>query len=347
MRWAGGTMPTTFAFTGQRADSSTGLDFYGARYYDPAAGCFISADTVLPGGGFETGGMNRYGYVEGNPVSKVDPTGHDQWWHDPTPSLRCINDSSCEPAGYADSGYEPPTSLYVGCGGDQYGASVKCGGAGNAYPCLGKHHCIVLITGVDVSSGIDRGLMSDIQDWQLWIAAISKEFDGDVGFILFEVQKATPGAEVIHETLAALADSGYQGTISLVGESSGAAAIFQYFAYADQNYSGDPEITSFVAMDAPNSKIAGDSQFTNWWADWNPSITADMASDYLRGHPNIRGVYAWNTNDEASQEMDGAWDNYQFTAGSNDLRDPNGQNPHTYLVYNSPPATLLNYLVGG
>jgi RHS repeat-associated protein len=75
-RWAGGTMPTTFAFTGQRADATTGLDYYGARYYDPAAGTFTSADTVLPGGGSSPAGLNRYAYVAGNPETLTDPTGH-------------------------------------------------------------------------------------------------------------------------------------------------------------------------------------------------------------------------------------------------------------------------------
>ncbi len=34
-------------FTGQRLDS-TGLYYYGARYYDPLIGRFISADTIVP-----------------------------------------------------------------------------------------------------------------------------------------------------------------------------------------------------------------------------------------------------------------------------------------------------------
>ncbi len=40
---------------------STGLDYYDARYYDPVAGQFTSADTAL------AGGFNRYAYVGGNP----------------------------------------------------------------------------------------------------------------------------------------------------------------------------------------------------------------------------------------------------------------------------------------
>jgi RHS repeat-associated protein len=39
-------------YTGQILDS-TGLLFYNARYYDPAIGRFISADTVVPGNASE------------------------------------------------------------------------------------------------------------------------------------------------------------------------------------------------------------------------------------------------------------------------------------------------------
>jgi len=76
LRWAGGTMPTTYGFTGQRSDSATGLDYYIARYYDPAAGTFTSADSVLPGGGMDPAGLDRYAYVEDNPTTHLDSNGH-------------------------------------------------------------------------------------------------------------------------------------------------------------------------------------------------------------------------------------------------------------------------------
>jgi RHS repeat-associated protein len=76
-RWEGGTMPTSYAFTGQRADGATGLDYYGARYYDPQASQFTSADTMLPGGGADPWGLSRYAYVAENPIANVDPNGHD------------------------------------------------------------------------------------------------------------------------------------------------------------------------------------------------------------------------------------------------------------------------------
>jgi RHS repeat-associated protein len=76
VRYSSGTMPTSYGFTGQRSDAASGLDYYGARYYDPLAGQFTSADSVVPGGGFDLSGLSRYAYVAGNPENRTDPTGH-------------------------------------------------------------------------------------------------------------------------------------------------------------------------------------------------------------------------------------------------------------------------------
>jgi len=53
---AGGVAQTTLDFTGQRRDG-TGLLYYGARYYDPARGQFLSADSIVPGSASGKGGM--------------------------------------------------------------------------------------------------------------------------------------------------------------------------------------------------------------------------------------------------------------------------------------------------
>ncbi|HEV2238271.1 MAG TPA: RHS repeat-associated core domain-containing protein, partial [Ktedonobacterales bacterium] len=75
-RYASGTMPGSYGFTGQRADAATGLDYYVSRYYDPLAGQFAQADTALPASGYDPWGLSRYAYVGGNPETKLDPDGH-------------------------------------------------------------------------------------------------------------------------------------------------------------------------------------------------------------------------------------------------------------------------------
>ena len=73
-RYTSGTPPTTYRFTGQRLESSLGLYFYNTRWYDPAAGRFIQADTIIPSG---VQGLDRYAYVNNNPIIYVDPSGHE------------------------------------------------------------------------------------------------------------------------------------------------------------------------------------------------------------------------------------------------------------------------------
>ena len=73
-RYTSGTTPTSFRYTGQRLDDSTGLYYYGARYYDAALGRFVQADTVVPEPG-NPQSLNRYAYTLNNPLRFVDPSG--------------------------------------------------------------------------------------------------------------------------------------------------------------------------------------------------------------------------------------------------------------------------------
>ncbi|WP_235590866.1 RHS repeat domain-containing protein, partial [Leptospira interrogans] len=63
-----------YKFTGQIEDKETGLYYYKARYYEPTLGRFLQADSVVMP--TNVNGMNRYMYVDGNPVSYRDPSGH-------------------------------------------------------------------------------------------------------------------------------------------------------------------------------------------------------------------------------------------------------------------------------
>lgn len=52
-----------------------GLLYYGARFYVPGVGRFLSADTIVPNPG-NPQAYNRYSYVENRPLNFDDPTGH-------------------------------------------------------------------------------------------------------------------------------------------------------------------------------------------------------------------------------------------------------------------------------
>lgn len=70
-----GTDITNHKFTGKELDDSTGLYYYGARYYDPEIGRFITADTIVQHPN-DPQDLNRYAYCRNNPIKYVDPTGH-------------------------------------------------------------------------------------------------------------------------------------------------------------------------------------------------------------------------------------------------------------------------------
>ncbi|MGE0493000.1 MAG: RHS repeat domain-containing protein [Vulcanimicrobiota bacterium] len=55
--------------------ADTGLLYMRQRHYDPATARFLSRDPI----GF-AGGLNLYGYVGGNPIGKVDPSGLESWF---------------------------------------------------------------------------------------------------------------------------------------------------------------------------------------------------------------------------------------------------------------------------
>jgi RHS repeat-associated protein len=64
---------TKEGYTGHELDAETGLNYAGARYYDPAIARFISTD---PHAAFYPA-WSPYNYVMGNPLLFIDPNGKD------------------------------------------------------------------------------------------------------------------------------------------------------------------------------------------------------------------------------------------------------------------------------
>ncbi len=75
-RYSSGNTATTKRFTSQEEQVGIGLYDYGARFYAPAIGRFVSADSVVPRPG-DPQSLNRYAYVRNAPLTQLDPTGHD------------------------------------------------------------------------------------------------------------------------------------------------------------------------------------------------------------------------------------------------------------------------------
>ena len=65
-----GSLTNPFQFTTRELDTESSLYFMRARYYDPAAGRFISEDPIA----FK-GGINFYRYAHNGPIDNSDPTG--------------------------------------------------------------------------------------------------------------------------------------------------------------------------------------------------------------------------------------------------------------------------------
>ncbi len=119
VRSSSGSATSALQFTGQRRDESLGLLFYQARFYDPAVGRFISADTIVPEPG-NPQSLNRYSYVRNAPTRYTDPSGHmlSDGGDQGCGTLACIN-SPAPPVIVAQAGLPPiPLIPAAPLGGD-------------------------------------------------------------------------------------------------------------------------------------------------------------------------------------------------------------------------------------
>lgn len=77
-----------YVFNGKELDISTGLYYYGARYYDARQGNWLSPDPILQqymdgvgnGGVYTPRNLGLYTYTWNNPVNAVDPDGKIVWF---------------------------------------------------------------------------------------------------------------------------------------------------------------------------------------------------------------------------------------------------------------------------
>jgi RHS repeat-associated protein len=67
-------LPTEFGFTGEQTDSLNDLVYLRARYMNPRLGIFGSLDP-LEGQNNVVGSLNRYSWVRGNVVNRIDSSG--------------------------------------------------------------------------------------------------------------------------------------------------------------------------------------------------------------------------------------------------------------------------------
>ena len=156
-------------YTGQRADSATGLDYYHARYYDPVAGQFVSADTMQDG-------LNRYGYVRGNPTTATDPSGHrrmcdhDCWApsppkHKTPPPEDCRATHTCK----GDGGGKK------GDGEDECQRTNTCSSQSSGDSAI-KQECVSICRAQEIA-GDESGFFSTL-GFHLTLAAIAIEASG-------------------------------------------------------------------------------------------------------------------------------------------------------------------------
>ena len=83
------TGTNTQFFHGKEQDSTTGLQYFGARWYDPTIGRFMGVDPVTADPANKNGithQFNRYAFANNNPYRFTDPDGRES--NDPTEVLR-------------------------------------------------------------------------------------------------------------------------------------------------------------------------------------------------------------------------------------------------------------------
>jgi RHS repeat-associated protein len=94
-----GTTTNYYRYAGREFDSETGLYFNRARYYQPIIGRFLSEDPNR-----FASGVNFYGYVENNPIGRVDPSGRSSLIFNPSTGTLTVLNSAGQIVGVFPAG---------------------------------------------------------------------------------------------------------------------------------------------------------------------------------------------------------------------------------------------------
>jgi len=94
---AGGNK-SKYGYNGKEEDVTTGLLYYGARYYNPRLKRWTQADWIIQNL-FDPQNLNRYSYVKNNPLKYIDPTGNENDIYDIFKPIgeKVLNDFIIEP----------------------------------------------------------------------------------------------------------------------------------------------------------------------------------------------------------------------------------------------------------
>ncbi len=255
-----GSSRTDKGFTGQRLDASSGLMYYGARYYDPVLSYFISADPTVtdPSNPLD---YNRYLYVRGNPLGHIDPSGYGP--EDYYIFVQGCISTPCNRNSPDDWG-EYGSQLH-----SEYNKWVQ------KYQHLGESDEIAALGG----------------GWEDWAARHTRSIGaGDL----------LGGADAIRTAIAGIKDDDPGVDIHLLGHSMGGGAIAQYILDAAAGIGYDSRVKSAVLIDAPlvdhdsstGYRLFG-SRIKNLGAAASKLginvLAVDTPNDFV-SHPSIHGI---------------------------------------------------------
>ena len=263
-RYLAGTINTAKGFTGQYNDSLTGLDYFNARYYDPAVGVFLSADKVQG----NLVGMNPYAYVNGNPETDSDPSGR----------------AVLGPGGqiYYPKPVTPTQTGGLSCGSGTHQVGNTC--VANITTCgtgtvLQGNTCVT-----DANS--NAGHVRDKRLADLLHESIIKQIAGYVLFIVGDIMWANSAKDLL-DKLEAWIDIGATlatNIIPLLGEWNSGSIPTAFYGAAK---------VVMWAMSGLES-IVGALKWGNWWQKLGANVLAEGLSITLGGPIGLVGRILWS-----------------------------------------------------